>query len=115
MPIDDFERAHPIVLHARLGAELARDLFGVTDPAVLSAIRKHTVGDPVMEPLDVAVYLADALEPGRDYPERAGYATLAERDLDSAFRAVVESSIDYLRGRGEDIAPQTLAALHTVS
>ena len=39
MPIDAFERAHPIVLHARLGAEIARERFGVRR-------RVDTLGDP---------------------------------------------------------------------
>lgn len=110
MPIDDFERANPIVLHARLGAELARESYGVEDEAILSAIRKHTVAAAHMSRLDVIVYLADALEPGRTYVERAGYAQLALRDLDAAMRAVLGSTIAYLRGRRLEIAPQTQAA-----
>jgi predicted HD superfamily hydrolase involved in NAD metabolism len=108
--IDAFERAHPVVLHARLGAELARERFGVDDPDVLSAIRKHTLADAVMSPLDKVVYLADGLEPGRDFADRAALAALAFRDLDAAMRAVLASSIAYLRDRGLAIAPQTLAA-----
>ena len=111
MPIDAFERAHPIVLHARLGAEMARDDFGVDDPEILSAICKHTVAAAVMEPLDRVVFLADALEPGRDYAERAAIAELAFRDMDAAMQAVLLSTVDYLRARGQAIAPQTLAAL----
>ncbi|HEV3086655.1 MAG TPA: bis(5'-nucleosyl)-tetraphosphatase (symmetrical) YqeK [Candidatus Elarobacter sp.] len=110
MTIDAFERAHPVVLHARLGAELARERFGVEDESVLSAIRKHTLADAVMSPLDAVVYLADGLEPGRDFPERAALAALATRDLDAAMRGALASSIAYLRARGLAIAPQTLAA-----
>jgi len=108
--IDAFERATPIVLHARLGAELARERFGVEDPAILSAIRKHTVADAVMSPLDVVLYLADGLEPGRDFAERPALAALAFEDLDGALRAVLASSIAYLRERGQPISPHTLAA-----
>ena len=110
MTIDDFERRNPIVLHARLGAELARERFGVDDESVLSAIRKHTVADAVMSPLDQVVYLADALEPQRDYPERAHIAALAYRDMRGAMCAVLASSIAYLERRGLEIAPQTFAA-----
>ncbi len=115
MSIDAFERANPIVLHARLGAELARDDFAVDDPQILSAIRKHTVAAPVMEPLDRVIFLADALEPGRDYADRAEIAALAFRDMDAAMYAVLLSTVDHLRSRGQQIAPQTLAALALVS
>lgn len=110
MPISTFEQQNPIVLHARLGAELARERFGVDDPGVLSAIRKHTVADGVMSPLDAVVYLADGLEPGRSFPERAALAALAFQDPDAAMRAVLSSSIAYLSSRGLAIAPQTLDA-----
>jgi predicted HD superfamily hydrolase involved in NAD metabolism len=110
MEIDAFERAHPIVLHARLGAELARERFGIGDEGVLSAIRKHTLADAVMSPLDAVVFLADGLEPGRDFPDRADLAALALRDLDAAMRAVLASSIAYLRDRSLAISPHTLAA-----
>ncbi len=110
MPIDAFERANPVVLHARLGAELARERFAVEDEAVLSAMRKHTLADPVMGPLDEVVYLADGLEPGRDFSDRAELARLAFADLGSAMRAMLVSSLAHERRQGRTPAPQTLAA-----
>lgn len=111
MAIDDFEREAPIVLHARLGAELAREHFGIDDAAVLGAIAKHTVGAAEMSRLDAIVYLADGLEPGRDFPERAGLEALAFRSLEDAMVAAIRSSYAYLRGRNMPVAPQTLKAL----
>ncbi len=110
MSIGAFERANPIVLHARLSAELARERFAVDDSDVLSAIRKHTLADGVMTPLDAVVYLADGLEPGRSFPDRPELAALAFRDLDAAMRALLLSSIAYLGVRGLAVAPETLAA-----
>ena len=110
LAIGAFERSNPIVLHARLGAELARERFGGDDPDVLSAIRKHTVADGVMTPLDAVVYLADGLEPGRAFAERPELAALAFRDLDGAMRAMLRASITYLTARDLAIAPETLAA-----
>jgi HD superfamily phosphohydrolase YqeK len=63
-----------------------------------------------MTPLDQIVYLADGLEPGREYAERTELAGLAFRDLRAAMRAVLASSIAYLRGRGLTVAPPMLAA-----
>ncbi len=111
LAIDAFERDTPIVLHARLGAELAREEFGITDDAVLSAIAKHTVGAAGMSRLDAIVYLADGLEPGRDFPQRAGLEELAFRSLEDAMVAVIRSSLAYLKMRNLAVAPQTLAAL----
>ena len=111
LPIDDFERASPIVLHARLGAELAREEFGVTDEAILSAIRKHTLAAATMSRLDEILYLADGLEPGRDFLGRAAILALAFDDLTAAMAAQLTESLAYYRERNYSPAPQTLAAL----
>lgn len=111
--IDEFARENPIVLHAPLSARLAHDEFGVTDPAILSAIAKHTLGDGEMGTLDCILYLADALEPGRDYRSRAETAALAERDLKAAMHATIASSLRYLTQRHLPLAPQTAAAMKT--
>lgn len=111
MPIGEFERANPIVLHAPLGAELARDWFGVDDEAILSAIRKHTLAAATMTPLDEILYLADGLEPGRDYAGRAEMLVLAFDDLTAAMAAHLTESLNYHRERNLTPAPQTLAAL----
>jgi predicted HD superfamily hydrolase involved in NAD metabolism len=114
LEIDAFERANPIVLHARLGAEIVRERFDINDPGILDAIRRHTVAAAGMSGLDTIVYLADALEPGRDFPEREDLEALAFEDLERALAAVLHSSIAYLRARGLAPAPQTLAALETL-
>jgi predicted HD superfamily hydrolase involved in NAD metabolism len=111
MAIDDFERRHPLVLHARLGAELARERYGVDDEAVLSAIRLHTVAAPGMSRLDKILFLADGLEPGRSFPERETLERLAFSDLDAAMEALLRNSIAYLDNRNFEAAPTTLAAL----
>ncbi len=111
MPIDPFEEANPIVLHAPLGAELARDWFGVDDEAILSAIRKHTLAAATMSPLDEILYLADGLEPGRDFLGRADILALAFDDLAAAMAAQLTETLAYQRARQLPPAPQTLAAL----
>ncbi len=113
VPVSDFERAHPIVLHAPLSAALAQAEFAVNDPEVLSAIAKHTLAAGEMSALDCVVYLADGLEPGRGYPERAQLAALAERDLNAAMRATIGSSLRYLRSKELPLAPATAAAMKT--
>ena len=99
-----------MLLHARLGAAIAREQFGVDDAEVLSAIEKHTTGAAKMSPLDCIVYLADSLEPGRSFrtPRRSG--ELALRDLEAAMRAVLLSSIEHNVRKGRPTLPATLAA-----
>jgi len=86
------EREHPMLLHARLGAALAQELFGVVDREVLSAIEKHTNGADEMSSLDRVVYLADSLEPNRSFAQREELWELALRDLDAATRETMRHS-----------------------
>jgi len=114
MPVDFYEGAHPIVLHARLGERLASEMFGIDDPAVLSAIRKHTLADAQMSALDCILYVADAAEPGRSFPQRAALASLAMRDLTEATRATLAVTAGHVRAQGFEPAPKTLAAMRAL-
>jgi len=115
MPIDAFERSAPLVLHARVGAELARERYGVSDERILRAIRAHTLGAPKMSRFDAIVYLADGLEPGRTFAEREEFLRVAFADLEAAMRVVLASTVGYQRVRGLEVAPQTQAALEWYS
>ena len=99
--------------HAPAGAQIARRLFGVKDEAVLSAIRWHTTGRPGMTELEKIIYTADYIEPFRatmvdlDKARRIAYT-----DLEQAVTFMGESTIRYLRSRGEDIDPITLETVN---
>jgi predicted HD superfamily hydrolase involved in NAD metabolism len=94
-PIDAVEREHPTLLHARLGAAIAREHFGIEDAEVLSAIEKHTTGADAMSPLDCVIYLADSLEPHRRFAERGELWELALRDLSGATRETMRFSAEH--------------------
>ena len=111
MPIAEYEVASPILLHARLGAYLAREQYGITDASILSAIAKHTTADKHMSRLDIILYLADALEPGRSYEGRERLEVLAFSSLEEAYREVLVGSVDYCRRMKVTVAPPTLEAI----
>ena len=114
-PVDDFERRNPIVLHAPLGAMLASERFAVRDSEIADAVAAHTLGAAQMSPLARVLYLADALEPKRNFAERGQLWELAMQDLDAAMYATLERTVAYSRSRGYEIAPRTKAALDTFS
>ena len=51
-----------------MGAAFAQSLFGIDDREILDAVSYHTTGRSGMTTLEKIVFLADAIEPGRDYP-----------------------------------------------
>ena len=111
LAIAPHERAHPILLHARLGAALAREQFGVDDAQVLSAIEKHTTAAGDMSPLDCVVYLADSLEPKRTFAERAELWSLAMSDLNDAMLRVLLLTLSHHARGARPAAPETLDAI----
>lgn len=108
MRISAVEHISPVLLHARIGADLARREFGVDDPEVLGAIERHTVAVPNMSVLEKCLYLADSIEPARRFPDRDKLAALAQASLDEALLGSVRSSLRYLLERGVTIAAQTI-------
>ncbi|MGE5541803.1 MAG: bis(5'-nucleosyl)-tetraphosphatase (symmetrical) YqeK [Bacillota bacterium] len=63
--VSDAEKDKPVLLHGPVGAEVARERFGITDGEVLDAVRYHTTGRAGMSFVEQVVYLADKMEPGK--------------------------------------------------
>lgn len=104
----DFEI--PDLLHAPVGSFLAQREFAIEDPQILRAIQIHTLGAPEMSRLDKIIYLADMIEPGRDYPGLERLTCLTWRDLDAAMLFALESTIKYCLDRGRILHPLTVQA-----
>ena len=106
------ERQSPKLLHAPVAAELARRELGVEDEEVLAAIRAHTVGEPGMGQLALALYVADKIEPARDYPSVGRIRDLArEEDLGEAAAEALRRAIAHNEGRDRPIHPSSRALL----
>lgn len=97
-------------LHALTGSVIAREVFGESE-AVTCAIRTHTTGAPNMSMLQKIIYVADYMEPNRDFPSVEKLRKLAFEDIDAAFKAGLEMTIYMLRQQGREITPQSQAAL----
>ncbi len=103
IPVTDFERSHPFLLHAKLGAYLAQAKYSVDDPQILSAITWHTTGKPQMSKLEKLLYIADYIEPLRDKARHLDQIRkLAFQDLDLCMYEILRDTLTYLdSGTGE--------------
>ena len=97
--LDPEEWAEEKLYHAISGAAVARHIFGVS-PGIESAIRWHTTGKADMTTLEKIIYLADYIEPTRDFCDLTELRALAFRDLDAAMLLGLEMSIQSLEQRG---------------
>ncbi len=111
LPLGEPERESPKLLHGPVAAELARRELGVEDGAVLDAIREHTTGRPGMDSLSLVLYVADKIEPARDYPSVERLRRLARQDLRGAAAESLRRSIAHNEERGRPTHPASIETL----
>ncbi len=112
--IDDFSRKNPKVLHAFTGALVAKRIFGEND-AVVEAIRTHTAGQAGMNLLQKIIYVADYMEPNRDFDGVEELRCLAYTDIDQALKMGLTWATDILRQQGREISPDSLACMEELT
>jgi len=100
-----YAKNFPNILHGPLGAEVARAEYGVEDPEVLLAIANHTVLSQGMSALDKIIYLADKIEPTRDYAGVSEIRAAAARSLNEGVLACIEHTLKYLTENKKEIDP----------
>ena len=111
LQVGDPERLSPKLLHGPVAAELARRELGIDDKEILEAVRAHTTGSPGMGPLALVLYVADKIEPARDYPSVGRLRTLAREDLRRAAEESLQRTIAHNEGRGKATHPASLKML----
>lgn len=109
VPLDEMERREIKLLHAKTGAGVAEAVFG-TDGEITNAIRWHTTGRGNMTLLEKVIYLADYIEPNRDFPGVEDLRQACYKDLDGGLLLGLEMTIGEMESRNAPIHPKTLEA-----
>ena len=108
--LDIFAAKNPKTLHALTGSLVAERIFG-ENPAVVSAIRCHTTGKANMNLLEKIIYVADYMEPNRDFPGVERLRELAFTNITAALKMGLEMTIAMLQQQGREISPESSQAL----
>lgn len=107
--LTESEKEMPALVHAKLGAYLARHEYGIKDPEILDAITFHTTGRPDMTLLEKIVYIADYIEPNRkEIPGLENIRQLVFSDIDKAVCLSAGSTVRYLKNGGKAVDPMTI-------
>ena len=109
MILAGLETENEKLLHAKTGAALAREMFGISD-RVYEAIRWHTTGKPDMNLLEKIVYMADYIEPNRDFEGVEKLRELSYENLDEALTLGLEMSLEDIRSYGIEPFRDTVEA-----
>jgi predicted HD superfamily hydrolase involved in NAD metabolism len=102
--------AAPLVLHAPVGALIARRDFGVDDPEILQSIALHTTGAPHMDRLAMIMFLADYCEPGRHFAGVEDVRCLLFSSLEAAMARALAQTLAYLRRHSRPVDRHTVEA-----
>ena len=108
--LDELEQQALKLLHAKTGAAVARDRFGVDDE-IYSAIFWHTTGHADMTLLEKVIYLADYIEPTRSFPSVGALRAACYEDLDKGLLMGLEMTVEEMKERGNPVHSATLAAI----
>ena len=108
--LDELEQQALKLLHAKTGAAVARDRFGVDDE-IYSAIFWHTTGHADMTLLEKVIYLADYIEPTRSFPGVGALRAACYEDLDKGLLIGLEMTVEEMKERGNPVHSATLAAI----
>ena len=108
--LSDFSRKYPKTLHALTGSMVAERIFGENE-AVVSAIECHTTGKADMNLLEKIIYVADYMEPCRNFSGVEKLRELAYTDMDAALKLGLEMTLEHLANQGAEVSPESREAL----
>ena len=107
--IDSTEFEIPTVLHAPVGAFLVKQKYDIIDSDIFEAIRYHTIGKPDISKLALIIFVADFIEPNRDFPGVKNLRKISDKyNLSKLTAAVCDQSIKYNINLKKIIHPNTL-------
>lgn len=112
--LDEITLKCPAVIHAPLGAAIAKAEYEIEDEEILRAVALHTTGGADMTTLDKIIYIADMIEPSRDYKGVDELRSLTRKDLDDAMFEALQSTLKFNLKKGAVIHPDTISAWNSL-
>ena len=112
--IDEIEAENPIILHAPVGAIIAKNDFRITNEDILNCIRYHTTGRANITLNEAIIYLADFIEPGRNFEDAEKVRKIALADLKEAIMQETIFNVAYLMNARIPIHPKTIEMFNSL-
>lgn len=101
------------IWHGPCAAEIVKKEFQLLDEDILNAIRYHTIGRSQMSLLEQVIYVADFIEPGRNFPGVEEARTLAAKNLQEAVTYETQQTLMHLIKTKKKIYPKAVATFNT--
>lgn len=108
--IDHICEKSPQLLHGEVGAIIAENIFHINDRDILEAVKYHTTGKPSMTTLEKIIYIADYIEPCRDFPGIKELREITYNNLDKGVLRGLDNTIKFVIECNQLIHPLTIDA-----
>lgn len=108
--LDDKYLGNPNLAHGKIAAIKLRTDYGIEDEDIINAVSYHTTGRRGMGLLEKIIFLADAIEPGRDYPGLEKVREAASRSLEEGCLASMLGTIKHVKDQGAYLDDDTIKA-----
>ncbi len=106
--LTESEKANPALIHAVLGAYLAKKEYNIKDNEIIDSIRTHTTGEPDMSMMQKIIFVADYIEINRDVaPNLTDIREMAFTDINKAVKKILSDTLDHLNTKTAAIDPMT--------
>jgi len=94
--------------HGPVGSYIIKSEHGITDMDILNGVRFHTTGRAGMSKLELIIYVADYIEPGRQFPGVNEVRKIAQSNLSKAAWLVSSNTIQFLLQKNALVYPDTI-------
>ncbi len=111
---DEIMLTHTELLHALVGAVVAKNEYHIDDEEILDAIRTHTTGCANMTLLQKIIFIADVIEQSRDFNGVDEIRQKAFEDLDEALVMAFDSIITFILKKGLLLHTNTVTARNSI-
>lgn len=108
--LDNSMKENHELIHGPLGARIAEREYGIRDQEILDAIYYHTIARENMTLLDKIIYIADYIEPNRNFPGLDQIRQMAYVDLNKSIQVAMERTIIFLIEKKKSIHVNTVKA-----
>ena len=96
------------IWHGVVGAYFIERDLEIHDETILNAVRRHTIGAPEMTLIDQILFVADFVEPGRNFPGAEAARETAMADLTAGVRYEILNTLTFLIQGKKQIYPKTI-------
>lgn len=108
--LDIEEKNNPKIQHAPIGAAVCKNLYGISDNEIISAVRYHTTARENMSLIEKILFISDKIEPNREYDTVEELRKIADYDIDKAIIKFLNDSFEYLRKKSQKVHPLSVKA-----